>query len=224
VALGDSNIAVPVAAAPPGPPLPVPTLTSTAEAATPAPSPVAAGSVPTIITDQAVEELANANHVSWDEARAQMETAAGITHQTTPTPETPPTAVSKATPPPASRVVAAPTKGAPATPTTVVRAAPPAPTRTPAPAVVAGFRDGTYSGSGTSRRGDIQVSLSVQNGRVASVNITSATTQYPTRLIAGLPGEVIARQSAQVDTISGATFSSLAFRGAVQQALQRAQA
>ena len=85
------------------------------------------------------------------------------------------------------------------------------------------LKDGTYTGLGTSRRGDVQVSLSVQGGRIASVNITGANTQYPTRFIANLPGQVISRQSAQVDVVSGATYSSLAFRGAVQQALQRAQ-
>lgn len=86
------------------------------------------------------------------------------------------------------------------------------------------LKDGAYTGVGTSRRGDIQVSLDVQGGRVVSVNISGATTQYPTRLIANLPSEVVARQSAQLDVVTGATYSSLAFRGAVQQALQKAQA
>lgn len=92
------------------------------------------------------------------------------------------------------------------------------------PADNGGFKDGTYSGVGTSRRGNIQVSLVVRNRRVTSVDITQATTQYPTRFISSLPGEVILRQSAQVDSVSGATYSSMAFRGAVQQALQRARA
>jgi uncharacterized protein with FMN-binding domain len=86
------------------------------------------------------------------------------------------------------------------------------------------LKDGTYSGVGTSRRGNVQVSLSVQGGRIASVNITGATTEYPTRDIAGLPAQVVSRQSPQIDIVSGATYSSLAFRGAVQQALQKAQA
>ena len=86
------------------------------------------------------------------------------------------------------------------------------------------LKDGSYTGVGTSRRGDVQVSLSIQGGRIANVNITGATTQYPTRWISGLPGEVVSRQSPQIDIVSGATYSSLAFRGAVQQALQRAQA
>jgi uncharacterized protein with FMN-binding domain len=118
----------------------------------------------------------------------------------------------------------------PSTPAAVADPAPstarPTPTVAPwaaaAPSGTA-LKDGTYTGVGTSRRGDIQVSLSVQGGRIASVNITGASTQYPTRFIANLPNQVVSRQSPQVDTISGATYSSLAFRGAVQQALQRAQ-
>jgi uncharacterized protein with FMN-binding domain len=86
------------------------------------------------------------------------------------------------------------------------------------------LKDGTYTGMGTSRRGDVQVALTVQGGRIANVNITGANTQYPTRFIANLPAEVVSRQSAQIDVVGGATYSSLAFRGAVQQALQRAQA
>lgn len=86
------------------------------------------------------------------------------------------------------------------------------------------LKDGTYTGTGTSRRGNVQVSLTIQGGRIANVNITGATTEYPTRDIANLPGQVVSRQSAQTDIVSGATYSSLAFRGAVQQALQRAQA
>jgi uncharacterized protein with FMN-binding domain len=86
------------------------------------------------------------------------------------------------------------------------------------------LKDGTYSGVGTSRRGNVQVSLSVQDGRVANVNITGATTEYPTRDILALPGQVVSRQNPQIDIVSGATYSSLAFRGAVQQALQKAQA
>ena len=102
--------------------------------------------------------------------------------------------------------------------------APPSTLTTTNPAPSAALKDGTYSGVGTSRRGNVQVSLSVQSGRISSVNITGASTEYPTRDIASLPGQVVSRQSAQIDIISGATYSSLAFRGAVQQALQKAQA
>ncbi|MBI4494519.1 MAG: FMN-binding protein [Chloroflexi bacterium] len=114
------------------------------------------------------------------------------------------------------------------------RASPPAP-RLAAPTVVptpstsnpapttASYKDGTYTGSGQSRFGDVEVRVTIQSGRIAEVTITRATTRYPVSRIAALPGRVVARQSAQVDLVSGATYSALAFRTAVQQALVRAQ-
>ncbi len=95
---------------------------------------------------------------------------------------------------------------------------------TAAPSAATTYKDGTYTGVGQSRRGGGQVALTVQGGRIASVNITRVSTQYPVSDIASLPAQVVARQSAQVDRVSGATYSRMAFRGAVQQALSQAQA
>jgi uncharacterized protein with FMN-binding domain len=66
------------------------------------------------------------------------------------------------------------------------------------------------------------VSVQVQGGRISNVSITRSTLQYPLRDIANLPQEVVQRQSAQVDTVSRATYSSTAFKGAVSQALAAA--
>lgn len=97
--------------------------------------------------------------------------------------------------------------------------APSVPTGQPA---ASGYRDGTYQGHGTSRRGGVGVAVTVQGGRITNVAFTDVTTQYPVSRIAALPGQVLARQSAQVDRISGATFSVQAFQQAVQQALAQA--
>jgi len=115
----------------------------------------------------------------------------------------------------------------PDTPTAIARAVATTPrAAAPSPTATAGtrYRDGTYRGSGTSRRGDITVELTVQNGQIGGVRITRSTTYYPTSAIARLPGEVVNRQSAQIDMVSGATESSRAFRGAVSQALSQAGA
>lgn len=90
--------------------------------------------------------------------------------------------------------------------------------------VVSPYKDGTYAGTGTSRRGNVSVSVSIANGRIASVSITGVTTQYPQSRIASLPAQVVARQSGQVDNVSGATYSAQAFRTAVQAALALANA
>lgn len=152
-------------------------------------------------------------------AAGYIHTAAADASLGSPTPTTPSAAGAPATS--QTRPAVTTTNPAPAAARTTAGVSP-----TAAPASQSGpsLKDGTYTGVGTSRRGDIQVSLTVQAGRVASVNITGATTQYPTRFISNLPGEVVSRQSAQIDVVGGATYSSLAFRGAVQQALQHAKA
>ena len=121
---------------------------------------------------------------------------------------------------PTSTAVATSTAAATSTP---VAAATPTSTATAASATAA-YRDGTYTGSGTSRRGNVNVSVTIQSGRIANVTISSVTTQYPVSRIAALPAQVVARQSGLVDNVSGATYSAQAFSLAVQAALSKAGA
>jgi uncharacterized protein with FMN-binding domain len=113
-------------------------------------------------------------------------------------------------------------------PPATARGAPPAtpvPARSapnPPAAAQGAYKDGTYTGQGNSRRGGVVVNVVVQSGRIATVTITQSSLQYPLRDIAGLPAQVVQRQSAKVDTVSRATYSSQAFQGAVAQALSKA--
>ncbi len=109
-------------------------------------------------------------------------------------------------------------------PTAKPTATQPAPTPAPATTTATTLKDGTFSGQGTSRRGNVWVDVTVQNGRIVNVTISRSTLQYPVRDIAGLPAEVVSRQTANVDIVSGATYSSQAFRAAVTQALNQAKA
>lgn len=111
--------------------------------------------------------------------------------------------------------------GTTAPPFTLQRA--PAISAANAPASSAAYHDGTWQGSGDSRRGGFDVAVTIQNGRINNVAITNAWTEYPASRVAALPGEVVARQSAQVDRVTGATYSTLAFQQAIQQALAQAQ-
>jgi uncharacterized protein with FMN-binding domain len=86
----------------------------------------------------------------------------------------------------------------------------------------AGYRDGRFTGTGSSPYGEISVEVRVRGGRIASVEVTGATTFFPADDVSPLVPEVISRQSAQVDVVSGATGSSQAFQGAVQRALTKA--
>src|SRR5258708_741037 len=109
-----------------------------------------------------------------------------------------------------------------ATPTAVATSTPT--TTSSAATTTAAYRDGTYTGSGTSRRGGVNVSVTIQSGRIANVTISSVSTQYPVTRISALPAQVVARQSSQVDNVSGATYSAQAFSLAVQAALSKAGA
>jgi len=85
------------------------------------------------------------------------------------------------------------------------------------------LKDGIYQGSGMGRRGGVNISLTIASGKITSAAITSLTIHYPHNILNGLPSQVVTKQSSQVDLISGATDSSLAFRQAVTQALNKAK-
>lgn len=85
------------------------------------------------------------------------------------------------------------------------------------------YKDGTYTGTGSNRRGTLQVAVTVQNDKITGVEISDYAMRYSQRYIAGLPGEVLQNQSAQVDNVSGATYSTRAFEDAVQDALSQAR-
>lgn len=104
-------------------------------------------------------------------------------------------------------------------------AAPVAAPPQPAPPVVRQslYKDGTYDGWGTSRHGNIQVAVVIQDGRIASAAIAQCLTRYPCSWIAQLPGQVVSRQSPNVDYVSGATQSVNAYYGAVVEALAKAK-
>jgi uncharacterized protein with FMN-binding domain len=85
------------------------------------------------------------------------------------------------------------------------------------------YKDGTYSGWGTSRHGDIEATVDIVGGRITSATITQCLTRYSCSWISALPPQVVTRQSAEVDYVSGATQSTNAFYHAVLEALSRAK-
>jgi uncharacterized protein with FMN-binding domain len=97
-----------------------------------------------------------------------------------------------------------------------------APTPIP-PAQNQKYHDGTYSGSGTNRFGTVEVAVTITQGKIANVDITSSRTRYPERYIDGLPQEVLDAQDYHIDTVSGATRSSEDFINAVHEALMQAE-
>lgn len=85
------------------------------------------------------------------------------------------------------------------------------------------FKDGTYHGTGMNRRGSIEVAVTIKSDKISDVEISNWGMHYSESDIEGLPGEVLQNQSVQVRNVSGATYSTQAFKDAVQNAITKAE-
>lgn len=86
------------------------------------------------------------------------------------------------------------------------------------------YRDGTYIGSAQGYGGIVEMSVTIETGKIQSVDVISAANEDAAYWNAalGLIPNILAVQTADVDTVSGATFSSNGLLGAVDQALSQA--
>lgn len=85
------------------------------------------------------------------------------------------------------------------------------------------WKNGTYTGWGFSPHGNIEATVVIEAGRIASAVISQCRTRYSCAVIDMLPPQVARRQSPNVDYISGATQSADAFYEAVVAALHKAK-
>lgn len=100
---------------------------------------------------------------------------------------------------------------------------------TPTPTPNAGGVNGTFTGSDIPNRfGDVQVKVVISNGHIADVQSLQlpsdrARSAYISQ-VAGpmLRTEVITAQSARIDIVSGATYTSDSYAQSVESALQQA--
>ena len=72
------------------------------------------------------------------------------------------------------------------------------------------------------RRGTIAVQVNIKNDQITAVEISDFAMHYSQSDVVGLPNEVLQKQSAQVNNVLGATYSTQAFEDAVQDALNQA--
>ena len=86
------------------------------------------------------------------------------------------------------------------------------------------FTDGTYTGTSAGYGGDITVEVVVEDGRIAEVNIVSADGEDQEYLDMAMQvaEDIVSEQSVEVDTVTGATLSSIGIRNAAILALQQA--
>ena len=83
------------------------------------------------------------------------------------------------------------------------------------------YADGVYTGVGTGYRGTTQVQVAVENGAISDITILSYADdqQYFSRAQSSLIAAILNAQGIDVDTVSGATFSSNGILEAVADAL-----
>ena len=88
-----------------------------------------------------------------------------------------------------------------------------------------GYKDGIYQGSGTGFGGTITVQVTLENDTITAVSVVSAPGEDSAYLSQGenVINSIISEQSTDVDTISGATFSSTGILEAVNDALSKAE-
>lgn len=104
----------------------------------------------------------------------------------------------------------------------------PVTTKAPAPAVTpvsesGTYRDGTYTGTGTGFSGPITVQVVIEGGKIKDITVVSSTDDSPyLQNASALLKQIVALQSTNVDTVSGATYSSVGLISAVRDALQKA--
>ncbi|PTT17413.1 FMN-binding protein [Microbacterium sp. HMWF026] len=147
-------------------------------------------------------------------------------------------------PEPASALADAPTAGgaavAPPTTGTPSESASPAPSSaasssaSAAPAATpsssSGLADGTWTGQAANTRyGPVQVRITVSGGTITDVQVpqypseSGRDQQINSRALPILVQQTMTAQSAQVDMVSGATYTSTGYRTSLQSALDQAR-
>lgn len=87
------------------------------------------------------------------------------------------------------------------------------------------WKDGTYTGSGKGFGGTISVKVTVKDGKISAIDVTSAsgeTASYFSKAKGIIP-KIISGQTTNVDVASGATYSSNGIITAVRNALSKAE-
>lgn len=87
------------------------------------------------------------------------------------------------------------------------------------------YKDGSYTGTGKGRGGDMEVTVTITDGKISDIVVNShaESSDIGAPALDKLIQNAIAANSAEIDGASGATMTSDGFREAVAQALAKAQ-
>nr|WP_296190790.1 FMN-binding protein [uncultured Anaerobutyricum sp.] len=86
------------------------------------------------------------------------------------------------------------------------------------------YKDGTYTGSAQGFGGEIKVKVTVSGQKISAIDITEASGEDEAYLSMAkdIINTMVDQQTVDVDTVSGATYSSTGIKNAVTQALEGA--
>lgn len=87
------------------------------------------------------------------------------------------------------------------------------------------YKDGVYEGIGEGLQGDIKVSVTVADGKIDKVEVKEhqESPGVSDPAIEKIPAAILEKQSAEVDAVSGVTYTSEGIKEAVEKALSQAK-
>lgn len=86
------------------------------------------------------------------------------------------------------------------------------------------YKDGTYTGTGKGFKGTVTANVTISGGKITKIDVSgSDDAAYFGKAKNGIINKMISSQSTNVDTVSGATYSSNGIITAVRNALKKAQ-
>lgn len=88
-------------------------------------------------------------------------------------------------------------------------------------AAAVGLEDGVYTGQSNGYKGPVRVAVTVQDGRIAKVEVTHCRDKFARKVMKEMPRRIVEADSPDVDAVSGATITSRAVKRAASQALEQ---
>jgi uncharacterized protein with FMN-binding domain len=87
----------------------------------------------------------------------------------------------------------------------------------------ANLKDGTYEGSAKNGPVKVKAKVTISDQKITDINLIEHRTWKGGAAEGMIPDRIIEAQSTKVDSVSGATMSSVAIMNAVEDAIQKAQ-
>lgn len=86
------------------------------------------------------------------------------------------------------------------------------------------YKDGTYSGTAQGYGGPVTTQVIITNGNITGIEITSSDGEDAAyyNMCLGILDDIVATQGTEVDTVSGATYTSNGIIGGAAEALSQA--